>query len=120
MMELARTPLAFVLLLLTSAATAHAECAWVLWQEISGVSSSGYSSEYGISLASSSEQECRREAAAQLRARETMLRQPGPNKKTPDVKIEGPYVKYTFEGGILNYRYVCLPDTVDPRGPKGK
>jgi hypothetical protein len=106
--------------LLTSAATASAECAWVVWQETSGMSDrSDYFSEWGVSLASSSEQECRRAAAEQLRARETMLRQPGPNKKTPDVKVEGPYVTHTFTGGLLSYRYVCLPDTVDPRGPKG-
>jgi hypothetical protein len=43
------------------AATACAECAWVLWwQEMSGSSdTAGHFTEYGISLASSSEQECR-------------------------------------------------------------
>ena len=49
-----------------------------------------------------------------------MLRQPGPNKKTPDVKVEGPYVTVTFTGGLMSYRYECLPDTVDPRGPQGQ
>jgi hypothetical protein len=118
---LRRSCLLVALYLLTSTAPAYAECAWVLWQEISSFTTDrGHSSEYGISLSTSSEQECRREATEQLRAREIMLSQPGPNQKVPDVKIEGQYVKYTFPGGILTYRYLCLPDTVDPRGPRAK
>jgi hypothetical protein len=34
------------------------------------------------------------------------------------------YIMYVDEGGkllgTLQYFYTCLPDTVDPRGPKGK
>jgi hypothetical protein len=97
--------------LLTSAATASAECAWVLWQEISGMSDrGGYSSELGVSLASSSEQECRRAAAEQLRTRGTMLRQPGPNKKTPEVKVEG-----SVRHAHVHWRLVELPLRVPPR-----
>jgi hypothetical protein len=47
-----------------------------------------------------------------------MLSKPGPNGKVPDVTVEGPYVRHVFTGGLISYRYLCLPDTVDPRGPK--
>ena len=105
------TMLAAMLVLLTPW-SAWAECAWVLWQEISGVSGGQYNEDYGISIASGSESQCRRDAAEQLQARAAQLRRTG---IASDVKIEGPYVRY----GLLNYRYLCLPDTVDPRGPKG-
>jgi hypothetical protein len=39
MMRLRRSPLIVALYVLTSAATAHAECAWVLWDGISFIPS---------------------------------------------------------------------------------
>jgi hypothetical protein len=57
-----------VLSLLAWAATASAECAWVLWQEMSGYSqNAGDFTEYGISIASGSQQECNKMAAQQRR-----------------------------------------------------
>ena len=35
-----------------------------------------------------------------------------------DAKLQEAYV--TSGNSIIGYRYVCLPDTVDPRVPKGK
>lgn len=48
--------------ILTGSQVASAGCAWVLWQEIS-VTERGYNAEYGVSVATYSEQQCRREAA---------------------------------------------------------
>ena len=75
------------LYLLTSAAPAYAECAWVLW------SASG-----GASLPVSAwdaKSRCEEAKNERLRA------------------LSG-----TVERKDVSF--VCLPDTVDPRGPKGK
>ena len=88
MMRLARGASLFVAFyLLTSAAPAHAECAWVLW------SASG-----GASLPVSAwdaKSRCEEAKNERLRALSTTV-------ERKDVT------------------FVCLPDTVDPRGPKGK
>ena len=76
-------PLLLALALLTSAATAHAECAWVL--------SPGERERAVVRNAFPSAAECK--AAAEKMSHE-------------------------FQGAHLELK--CLPDTVDPRGPKGK
>jgi hypothetical protein len=81
-----RTSLLVALSLLTSAATAHAECAWVLW------SASG-----GASLA--------------VGAWDTKSR--CEEAKNERLHALGSAVERTA------VTFVCLPDTVDPRGPKG-
>jgi len=73
--------------LLTSAATAHAECAWVLWKTATTASGGSISVPHD---SYNSLQEC--QAALQA----------GGMKSTAALSA------------------VCLPDTVDPRGPKGK
>jgi len=103
--------------LLTSAARAYAECAWVLWEE--------WFSIVGDSVASAKEWEivgavdtvatCTRVAgdAAKDRTRRW-------GNAVATTKIEGNQVTIQSATALFNYRYVCLPDTVDPRGPKGK
>ena len=86
MMRLGRSAsLLVALCLLTSAATAHSECAWVLW------SASG-----GASLPVSAwdaKSRCEEAKNERLRALSSTV-------ERKDVT------------------FVCLPDTVDPRGPK--
>jgi hypothetical protein len=82
-----RASLLVAFYLLTSAATAYAECAWVLW------SASG-----GASLPVSAwdaKSRCEEAKNERLRA------------------LSG-----TVERKDVSF--VCLPDTIDPRGPKGK
>jgi hypothetical protein len=69
--------------LLASAATAHAECAWVLWAMFSG-------GKYIPVETFVTRMDCRK------------------------VELHVPRLWSPAEGGV------CLPDTVDPRGPKGK
>ena len=82
-----RALLLVAFLLLTSAATAYAECAWVLWAAQWETPPIG---PWNPQKAFETRQECEQEREASHKA---MYR---------------------------SMRFVCFPDTVDPRGPKGK
>jgi len=103
MMRLARrASLLVAFTLLTSATTAHAEGAWVLWErfgEGTGDSWTALSSEV-------SQWACNR-------AREREYAQ----AVRKGVERNGQALKVNDQTFIF---YTCLPDTVDPRGPKGK
>src|ERR1700716_3323937 len=110
MMRLRRASAIAALYLLTSTATAYAECAWVLWQQQGEISPSGVVSSsdwtWLTAEATSREAECRQVSA---RFDATL----GPKD------AEG-YSTVTSKGKKVRVRNVCLPDTVDPRGAKGK
>ncbi len=87
-----RATLLVALYLLTSAATAYAQCAWVLWGQIIGQAAAP-------SGAWSSREECQTER--------TRLQSFRSREQQEQDRRDG-------------FMFVCLPDTVDPRGPKGK
>lgn len=84
-----------LLCLVTCTTSAYAECAWVLWF----APGTGYTT-FGAYGGATAEKDCK-EAATRLVA----------NMKDPKAVAE--FLKSSS-------RYLCLPDTVDPRGPKGK
>jgi len=86
--------IASILLLLVIVSAAHAECAWVLW-----LGTGTTYTPFGAYGASTGEQACK-EAVTQLM---TAMRK--------DSKQLTEFLKSSS-------RYLCLPDTVDPRGPK--
>jgi hypothetical protein len=86
---------------LTSAATAYAECAWVLWREFLG--------DAPQIVGAWDRGECERRRPAEYPEKQTV---PGP----------GTFLKIgrSSDGKDVYMRAFCLPDTVDPRGAKGK
>ena len=106
MMRLRRVSLLVAFYLITSAATAHAECAWVLWRIPQGTpkgdpeyARAGFATVIEAAYASRQECEAAKTADAAI----------GSNEFDPDGKPRA----------WITARQVCLPDTVDPRGPKG-
>ena len=106
MMRLARrASLLVAFSLLTSAATAYAECAWVLWERINA---EPWSLKDGFSDADS----CKR--ALRSGIRKSVSRYPGSEDSGGNTAV------IAKGSGRLTLTFACLPDTVDPRGPKGK
>ncbi len=106
MIRLARSAsLLVAFYLLTSAATASAECAWVLWGE-----SSGWRAWFGSRRSPVRAFESRRDCQ-DIETAFNLIRTNAVDTKTREnAKALG------YDANAMDYR--CLPDTVDPRGPK--
>jgi hypothetical protein len=99
------------LVLLLSAATAHAECSWVLWVQVS----EGEGEEtkklwpWEIIQAIGGRQECDQIVQAKVNQPSNVLK-----KRVPNV------AGVKTDKGTDLYHYLCLPDTIDPRWPKAE
>ena len=112
-------------LVLTSVLSVEATCAWVLWQEI-GISADGdVSREWQIIEAVETRDACTRRAAFETQARADYARSSNATAPNPDpdqtVEVRGDPVRimHVRAKQLWQYRFPCLPDTIDPRGPKG-
>jgi hypothetical protein len=90
-----RIVIASILLLLVSVSVAHAEGAWVLW-----LGTGTTYTPFGAYGGNTGERDCK-EAVTRLMT-----------NMGKDTKQMSEFLK-------ASSRYLCLPDTVDPRGPKG-
>ena len=93
------------LFLLASAATAYAECAWVLWEQIN---TQPWSVKDGFADTDS----CQR--ALRSGIRKSVARYPGSKDSGGNTAV------IAKANGQFTLTFACLPDTVDPRGAKGK
>ncbi len=97
--------------LLATAATAYAECAWVLWRETLPTQFPEVP-DWQIMQAHPTVKECSRDLvdlALMLKRDGNRVEGAFPDSRTATVTTKQ-------DKGYL----MCLPDTVDPRGPKGK
>jgi hypothetical protein len=99
-----RATLIVALSLLASAATAYAECAWVLWEQINTQGSQPTPTGAFVTA-----------QACSLKLRE--LAQTGREQKKSVGYTGGALFIGEFTDQMM---FTCLPDTVDPRGPKTK
>jgi hypothetical protein len=117
MPQLARTASLLVALsLLTSAATAYAECAWVFWQEAMGPPTHE-SSTWPVS-SWETKSACEQALTKKLSSDTESRRKDKDTDTMVDHAAGKPRLWIQKKGRpdlITTYTYVCLPDTVDPR-----
>jgi hypothetical protein len=115
MMRLRRASMILALLLLISAATAHADCAWVLWSNFFLAADSGPKlDDWDVVDTTDTRTAC----MARLEERGSRGTQLRVGERGESFVVWEPAVK---KRGLVSYTTLkCLPDTVDPRGAKGK
>jgi hypothetical protein len=123
MMQLRRASLFVALSLLTSAATAYAECAWVLWTRDAS-SGYGYVDEKPWQLVRSvpTYDACEAAQAKTIKNMAAFWAKAGRDvasatENTFFLSIRDAEGKQV---GLVTQLFRCLPDTVDPRGAKGE
>jgi hypothetical protein len=100
--------------LLLSAATASADGAWVLWQEFQSASPSMLMVNWEIVTTTESESACAGALATNLRNRQLAWQTNG----AKDIEVGGDTIRSSWQSAAISVRFVCLPDTNDPRAPK--
>src|SRR5437867_2237522 len=111
-----RASVIVAIFLLAWAAAADAECACAAWSNTTTVLGAATSESWQIGDASNTKAECDRFIDRML-----VRYRNKPSDSLADYGVDGGTVIMKFKNGaaaVMNY--TCLPDTVDPREPKGK
>jgi hypothetical protein len=121
-----RASVLLALSLLASAATAHAECAWVLWEQTTVWKASPRNVEetqWAPVTAALAQPICESSKATRIRERARNLSSASRPKDTIvpiDDSVMWSWEEPDGTKGAQLFRFLCLPDTVDPRGVIGK
>ena len=126
MMRLRRALVTATLSLLLSAATAHAECAWVLWEvQVPIIAPDKPEPEakdkWAAPVAFSDRAACVADLEATAKTWERMANIADYVfvRRLPSRTMIERHDRWKAGHGLIT-RVSCLPDTVDPSGPKGK
>ena len=101
-----RTVAMVVLSLLLSVSSAVAECAWVLWAHMMISDPDIKAEQWTLLRAYQTENACERDRLGETDKLQKSTESVVAASKVPSAKVTA--------------RGLCLPDTIDPRGPKGK
>lgn len=110
--------------------SAFAECAWVLWEEISDIHSQSITpiKTWGILTALETRTKCEDALTRMWRDALDQENRPSPDKSEMPKRVYSSrgfieVIQHGQQGEFLGKHtklYQCLPDTVDPRDPKRK
>jgi hypothetical protein len=113
-------PVLALLALLALAPAASADCAWVLWME-ERFAATPPESSWRVLQGATTYDSCQAALYARVRDDDTDRATRGDHMLT---EVYGPVIAKLRgpdgNGASQVLRYLCLPDTVDPRVPKGK
>ena len=110
-----------MMLLLGSASVATAECAWVLWNRSSELSAGvgSVSTLWVILDAFEDRMACVPERDRGWKREVKKYRNSGSYKRVQDQPEDNGFFYLASTGEKGSVRFVCLPDTLDPREKKG-
>jgi len=115
-----RASLLVALCLLTSAATAYAECAWVLWYRVTEYRTGGaVEGPFGAEEAYPTLAACQAGLEERLDGWTAVEVKDLDHKTTKRPNYVLVQDKDSLKAQRLHALH-CFPDTIDPRGPKGK